>query len=67
MEHCRPRVNTTSLIVLETITSETWRQPIKVIIIQSFDVNITTTKVETVVVPNMDVVKMGIIIGFVTN
>jgi hypothetical protein len=53
--------------VLETITSETWRQPIKVIIIQSFDVNITTTKVETVVVPNMDVVKMGIIIGFVTN
>jgi hypothetical protein len=30
-------------------------------------VNITTIGVETVIVPNMDVVKMGVIIGFPTN
>jgi hypothetical protein len=34
---------------------------------QSLDVGITTTRVETFVVPTMDVVKKGVLIGFTTK
>jgi hypothetical protein len=44
---------------------ETRRQPTR-IVTQSLDVGITTTKVKTIVVTIMDVVKRGILIGFIT-
>jgi hypothetical protein len=36
---------------------ETWRQLFRIRVIQSLDVGVTTTRVETIVVPTMDVVK----------
>jgi hypothetical protein len=47
------------------IVIETWRQSIGVIVTQSFNVSITTIGVETIVTPTMDIVKKGILIGFV--
>jgi hypothetical protein len=49
MEHRRPRVNTTSPIVLIVVVVETQKQPTGVGVTQSFDACITTTRVETVV------------------
>ncbi len=66
MEHRRPRVNTTSPIMSKMIIIKTQKQPTKVIITRSLDANITTTRVETVIELNMDVVKMGIIIKSTT-
>jgi len=43
MKHCRPRINTTSPIMSEAIVVKTQKQPIRIIITQSFDVGITTT------------------------
>jgi hypothetical protein len=48
------------------IIVETRKQPAQVIITWSLDASITTTRVETVIKPNMDVVKMGIIIRSTT-
>ncbi len=45
------QVNITSPIMLEMPVVETRRQPIGVTITQSLDASITTTRVETVVVP----------------
>jgi hypothetical protein len=36
---------------------ETWNQPTRVVVTQSLDASITTTRVEMVVAPTMDVVK----------
>jgi hypothetical protein len=49
----------------KVVVVETHRQNVGVGVIQSFDVGIIAIRVETVVVPNMDVVKRGILIGFV--
>ncbi len=57
MEHRRPRINTTSPIVSKFVIVETQRQPTGIGVTQSLDVSITTTRVEIVVAPNMDVVK----------
>jgi hypothetical protein len=57
-------MNTTSLIMSKVAIIETWRQPTGVVVTQSLDVDITITWIETVVVPNMDVVKRGIIIRY---
>jgi ABC-type transporter Mla subunit MlaD len=46
---------------------ETWKQLVTLRVIQSFDVGITTTRVEIVVMPNMEVVKRGILIGSVVK
>jgi hypothetical protein len=46
---------------------KTWRQLVGIDVIQSFNAIITTTRVETIVAPNMNVVKRGIVIGFATN
>jgi hypothetical protein len=46
---------------------ETRRQHAGVRVIQSLNVGITTTRVEMVVVPNIDVVKRGTLIGFLTK
>jgi hypothetical protein len=43
LEHHRSCINTTSLIVLEVVVVETWKQHIGVGVTQSLDVGITTT------------------------
>ncbi len=67
MEHRQPRINTTSPIVSKVVVVETQKQPTRVRLTQSFNASITTTRVETVVVPNMDVVKRGALIGYATK
>jgi hypothetical protein len=52
--------------VLEATVVKAWRQPTRVVVTQSFDVNITTIGIEMVVTPTMDVVRRGILIGFTT-
>jgi hypothetical protein len=46
---------------------ETQRQHARVGITQSLNASITTTRVEMVVAPNIDVVKRGVLIGYVTK
>jgi hypothetical protein len=47
--------------------AKTWKQLVGIDVTQSFNAIITTTKVETIIVPNMNVVKGGVVIGFATN
>ncbi len=47
----------------KTVIVETQRQPTGVGVTQSLDASITITRVEIVVVPNMDVVRKGTLIG----
>jgi hypothetical protein len=49
--------------VLEATIVEAQKQPLGIDITQSLDVGITTTRVETFVVPTMDVVRRGVLIG----
>ncbi len=51
------RVNTTSPRVSEVVVVEIRRQLVGIKVIQSFNVVITTTRVETIVAPNMNVVR----------
>jgi hypothetical protein len=51
----------------KAVVVETWRQHAWVGIIQSLNASITTTRVEMVVEPNIDVIRRGILIGSVTN
>jgi len=67
MEHYHPQVTTTSLIMSEATVVETQRQPTGVIVPWSLDANITTIRVQTIVAPNMDIVKRGVLIGFATK
>jgi hypothetical protein len=46
---------------------ETQRQVAGIGVTQSLNVGITTTRVEMVIAPNMDVVRRGILIRFVTK
>jgi hypothetical protein len=66
-EHHRSHISTSSLIVLEMVVVETYKQHVGVGVTQSLDVGITTTWVETIVVPNKNVVKRGVLIGFTTQ
>jgi hypothetical protein len=43
--------------VLEVAVVETRRQLVGVIVIQSFNVGITTTQIEMIVAPTMDVIR----------
>jgi len=63
LERHQFQINTTPPIVLEMIIIETQRQHDGIGVIRSLDASITTTRVETVVVPNINVVKRGILIG----
>ncbi len=54
-------------IVSKVVVVETHKQHAKIGVIQSLDASITTTWVEMVVAPNIDVVRRGILIGFVTK
>jgi len=67
MEHHCPQINTILPIMLEVTIVETWKQPTRVVITQSFNVGIKTIGVEMVVAPTMDVVKRGVLIGFATK
>ncbi len=51
----------------EVTIVEAQRQPLGIDITQSLDVGITTTRVETFVVPTMDVVRRGVLIGSTTK
>jgi hypothetical protein len=53
--------------MLKTTIVEIQRQLIGIKGIQSFNVFITTIGVETVVAPNMNVVRGGMLIGFIVN
>jgi len=53
--------------VLESVVFETRKQHVGVGVIQSLDASITTIEVVMVVVPNIDVVKRGVPIGFVAK
>jgi hypothetical protein len=53
--------------VSKTVVVETWKQHVGIRVTQSFNVGIITTRVETVVAPNIDVVKRGVLIGFATK
>jgi hypothetical protein len=46
---------------------ETQKQHVGIEVTQSFSAIITTTRVEVVVAPNMDVVRKGVVIGYVVN
>jgi hypothetical protein len=51
----------------EVVVVETQRQLVGIGVTKSFDVGITIIGVEMVVRPNMDVVRRGILIGFVAK
>jgi hypothetical protein len=53
--------------VLEAIVVETSKQHARIRVIQSFDVGITITRVETITTPNIDVVRRGVLIGSTTK
>jgi len=46
---------------------KTQKQHAKIEVTQSFNAVIITIRVETVIAPNMDVVKKGMVIGYVIN
>ncbi len=60
LEHRWSYVNRAPPIVLEVIIVETWKQHVKVGVIQSLNVGVTTTWMEMVIVPNINVVKRGV-------
>ncbi len=66
-EHSRSCVNTIPPIVSEMAIVETQKQHVGIEIIQSLDAGITTTRVETVVTTNINVVKRGVLIGSTTK
>ncbi len=67
MEQCRTQVNATSPRMLEAAIVKTQKQPTRIKVTQSFNAIIISIRVETVIAPNMDVVKKGMVIGFVLN
>ncbi len=67
LEQHQSRVNTTSPIVSEVAIVETRKQPVEVRVIQSLNAGITTTLMEMVVAPNIDVIRRGILIRSTTK
>jgi len=53
--------------MLKVTIVETRKQHVKVGVIPSFGASITTIGVEMVVVPNINVVRRGVLIGFVAK
>ncbi len=53
--------------MLEAVVVGTRRQPTGIKVTQSLNAVMTTTRVETVVAPIMNVVRRGVLIGFATN
>jgi hypothetical protein len=67
LEHRWIKINTTSPKVSKVVAIETQKQHIGIDVTQSFNVVINTTRVDMVVVPNMNVVKRGVIIKSAIN
>jgi hypothetical protein len=67
MGHHPTQINTSSPRMSKAAIVETQKQPTKIKVTQSFNVVITTIGVEMVIMPNMNVVKKGLVIEFVTN
>jgi hypothetical protein len=67
LEHHQFRINTIPPIISEAAIVETWKQHVGIRVIQSLDTSITTTRVETVVAPNIYVVTRGVLIGSTTK
>ncbi len=67
MGHRQTWINSTSPRMLKATVIEIKKQLIGIDVIQSPNVIITTTRVETIVAPNKNVVWSGILIGSVTN
>ncbi len=63
LEHHWSYINIAPPIVSKAIVLETWTQHARIRVIQSLDACIITIEVETIVVPNIDVVEKGILIG----
>jgi hypothetical protein len=53
--------------VSKVVVVETWRQLARIEVIQSLNVVIATIGVDTVVVPNMNVARRGVVIGSIVN
>jgi len=67
LEHCRFRVSIAPPIVSKVAVVETRKQHAKIGVTQSLDVGITITRVETIFVPNINVIKRGVLIRSVTK
>jgi len=67
MGHHPTQINTVSPRVLKITITETQRQPTTIKVTQSLNVVITTIGMETIIAPNMDVVRKGVIIESATN
>ncbi len=67
LKHHQFRINTIPSIISEATIVETWKQHVGIRVIQSLDISITTTRVETVVAPNIYVVTRGVLIGSITK
>jgi hypothetical protein len=67
LEHRWSWVNIAPPIVSKVVVVETWTQHVGIRVIQSLDVGIITIGVETIVTPNIVVVRKGILIGSATK
>ncbi len=67
MEHCRTQVNATSPRMSTVAIVKTQKQHVGIEVTQSFNAVIITIRLATVIAPNMDVVKKGMVIGYVLN
>jgi hypothetical protein len=64
MEHHQSHNNTSPPIVSKVAIVETRKQHVGIRVIQSLGASITTTRVETLVAPNINVVRRGVLIRF---
>jgi len=67
MGHCQTQITLASPRVLKVAVVEIWRQCVRLKVIQSFNTVIPTIRVETIVALATNFVKIGVLIGFVTN
>ncbi len=67
MQHCHSDVNTTPPIMSKTTIVQTQKQHARIGVTQSFGAGITTIGMETVVAPNINVVRRGVLIGSATK
>ncbi len=67
MGHCQTRVNSTSLRMSKVVIVEIRKQPIGIEVTQPLNVVIPTIGVETIVAPNINFVRGGVLIGSTSN
>jgi hypothetical protein len=62
LENGQSCINKAPPIVLKVAIVETWKQHVGIKVSQSLDVGIITTKMETIIAPNINVVRREILI-----